>query len=181
MTSNALSYKFLARGAKGPFSGFEWPVPDAGKPGSWVEAVGPLSLCSSGLHVCSREDLAYWLHDELWELETAGDEIAGLDCRVVRRARLARRIEVWGAGGASRFGAACIGHATALAGHDPSASRATLEDAQQAARAGYIAVAAFMAAVAVAKQSGTVATDAFRRERSWQSEWIARELIDAGR
>src|SRR5689334_4079735 len=80
------AYKFLAKGARGPISGFEWPSSYTGGPGPWVEVEGELGLCTNGYHVCRPLDLAHWLHDELWELETQGEQLEGLDCLVVRRA-----------------------------------------------------------------------------------------------
>src|SRR5258708_6519958 len=103
-----MTHKFLAKGALGPLSGFAWPVPQGGAAGAWVEAVGPLALCARGVHVCRTSDLAHWIHDELWEVEADGDRIEGLDCVVVRRARLVRRIDDWGAAGGRRFADASV-------------------------------------------------------------------------
>src|SRR5690348_431080 len=105
------TYKFLAKGAVGPQSGFKWPEPQAPAFGAWVDADGPLELCVRGAHVCRALDLAYWLHDELWETEVDGEQIEGVDCLVVRRARLVRRIDAWHQGGAARFAQACAEHA----------------------------------------------------------------------
>jgi hypothetical protein len=178
----ATTYKFLARGAKGPFSGFAWPCPREGAAGAWVQTEGSLLLCRNGVHVCRAQDLAHWLHDELWETERDGDELPGLDCVVVRRARLVRRIEAWDEDGGARFGEACIAHAAALAGAAPSgAVTAFLEDARLVTSAGYIAVGAFSAALAVARLEPAEEESAFRRERLWQAHWIATELIGVGR
>ena len=165
------AYKFLAAGAVGPFSGVAWPTPIAGAPAAWLEAAGPVA--TRGLHVCRAGDLAHWLHDELWQLDTDGPARAGLDCVIVERARLVRRITAWDAGGAARFAAACIAHA-ALAPADADASTALLDDARQAAEAGYVAIAAYCAALALGKRGGE---PAYRDERAWQAGWIARTLI----
>ncbi len=102
-------------GAIGPLSGFRWPVQTEGRPGAWVEAEGALDRCSRGVHVCRPSDLAHWIHDELWELETSGDEIDGLDCVVVQRARLVRRVDAWGQDGRQKFAGPCVEHAAASA------------------------------------------------------------------
>ena len=173
------TFKFLMNGARGPFSGFAWPSPRGSAPGEWVEVDGPLALCVRGVHVCRAVDLAHWLHDELWEVETAGERIEGLDCLIVRRARLLRRISSWTDGGAMRFSQACIEHAATLAGTtaDDTVSR-YLEDAKHAANAGYVAVSAHAAALAVAKLGPAAENESvFRRERVWQASWITRELI----
>jgi hypothetical protein len=175
----AKTYKFLEKGARSPFSGFQWPMPSAAGPGSWVEARGPLRLSVNGLHVCGAGDLPYWLHDELWEVETDGESLEGLDCRVVRRARLVRAIEAWGAGGAERFARACIEHVAARADseHEP-ALRGFLQDAMVCADAGYFAVGAYCAAQAATKlKPNEDIRSAFREERGWQGAWIARELL----
>jgi hypothetical protein len=175
----ATAYKFLTRDARGPLSGAAWPLPHDGAPGAWVEAgAGALELCVRGAHVCRPADLAYWLNDELWQLEVAGDELEGIDCLVVRQARLVRRLDGWRDGGvAVRFAEACVEHAASLV---PAAApaRAYLPDAAEAARYGYVAVAAFATALAVAKAAGDGRPDerAYRLERGWQSAWIARAL-----
>jgi hypothetical protein len=184
MTSTA-AYKFLASGAVGPFSGCAWPRPRDGAPGDWIDIEGALSACTRGVHVCRAPDLAYWLHDELWELEIRGEQLEALDCIVVRHARLVRRIDAWSEGGAARFAGACLARATELIGaSDDAAVRGFLEDAATAAEGGYPAISAFSSALAVARsgtRSGGAADPAFRSERAWQSKWIARELIEASR
>lgn len=177
MTTTA--YKFLTADGKGPLSGALWPLPRDGAPGAWVDAgAGALELCVRGAHVCRPADLAYWLNEELWQVEVGGDQIEGIDCLVVRQARLVRRLDGWREGGvAVRFAEACLEHATDLV---PAAApaRAYLQDAAEAARYGYPAVAAFATALAVAKAAGDGRADdgAYRLERAWQSAWIARAL-----
>jgi len=178
------TYKFLAKGAVGPISGFAWPSPRGGAPGAWIEVAGPLALCVRGVHVCQTSDLAHWMHDELWETEADGDRpadrIDGLDCIVVRRARLVRRIDAWSEGGAARLAAACIARATQLVGSaaDENA-RGFLDDATLAVSGGYPTIAAYCAAMAVARLEPAERERTFRRERGWQAAWITRELIAA--
>ena len=159
------AYKFLARGAVGPFSGLAWPD-------TWIEADGPLAACVRGIHVCRPDDLAHWLHDELWEVEADGDQTSGLDCLVVRRARLVRKIDAW-SDGAGRFAEASIAHAAEVTGGQ---QRELLEDATAATTQGYVAVAAYAAALAVSRAGGDP-NDAYAKERTWQSRWIARNLV----
>ena len=175
------TYKFLAKGAIGPISGFRWPAPTGAVPGAWIDTEGPLELCAKGVHVCRPIDLAHWLHDELWESEVDGERIEGIDCLVVRRARLVRRVNAWHEGGASRFAAACAKHAAELAGAaDPArdVARAYAEDAASAAEGGYVAVSGFAAALAVSKLGDPLVEEmAYRRERTWQADWIARAIL----
>ncbi len=160
------AYKFLGKGAVGTFTGFAWPAP-----GAWVSVEGALDACRNGIHVCRPHELAHWLHEELWELEVEGEQLDATDCLVVRRARLVRLVTAWDAEGAARFARACIEHAEGSAGAD-------LADAREAAGAGYPAIAAYIAALAVAR-AGADAERAYADERTWQSTWIERELLSA--
>jgi len=179
------TYKFLAKGAIGPLSGFRWPEPAGPTPGAWIDSEGPLELCAKGAHVCRPFDLAYWIHDELWDVDVDGDRIEGIDCLVARRARLVRRVDAWHEGGAGRFAAACAEHAAELAGAADLArdgardvARAYAEDAAMAAKGGYVAVSAFAAALAVGKLGDPSGEEmAYRRERTWQADWIARAFL----
>ena len=173
-----MMHKFLATGARGPLSGFAWPTPSSSAPGAWVEVDGPLSPCTRGVHACRPFDLAHWIHDELWELEVGGEQTAGLDCVVVSRARLVRRIEAWSAQ-AQRFAEACVAHAAAQVepAHFDIVSE-LLDDARLMTASGYVAVSAFTAAFAVSRLPATESS-AYRQERAWQSAWIARELLAA--
>jgi len=174
-----LAYKFLTHGGVAPITGVAWPLPSVAAPGAWLEASGLLASCSRGLHVCRTSDLAHWLHDELWQLETAGEQLDGVDCLVVRKARLLRRVDAWSNGGAARFAAASIGHATEVLGDSADASlHGFIDDAKLAAAAGYVAVSAYSTALAVAKHlAPTDVHGAYRAERLWQAAWIERELL----
>lgn len=177
------TFKFLASGAVAPISGFQWPEPHARGPGAWLETHGALEACQRGAHVCRLGDLAYWIHDELWEAETDGDSIAGFDCLVVRRARLVRRIDSWQNGGATRFLTAAVDHAAELVqatGPDVDAAvRDYLEDARSCIEQAAIGPGAFIAALAVSKSvgAGQSVTEAYCSERSWQASWIAQHVI----
>jgi hypothetical protein len=176
-----VGYKFLAKGAIGPISGYAWPAPRGVEPGPWIEVDGPLALCSRGVHLCAPTDLAHWLHDELWHVESDGDPIQGIDCFIVRRARLVRRVDVWSHEGSARFARSCVDHATSMMGAASNEhARGVLEDARSAAADGYFAASAFCAALAVAKSGrADEGESAYRRERRWQSEWIMREIVAA--
>jgi hypothetical protein len=178
MSSLQPLYKFLARGRLGPLSGFAWPSPDVGG-AAWVEVQGPLELCVRGLHVCRGVDLAHWLHEELWQLETTGEQQAGIDCLIVRRARLVRRIDAWSDGGAARFAEACTQRARRLtAPATDAAVQGFVADSQEAAQEGDVAGSAYVAALAIMKSSERDEQErVFRRERLWQSEWIVSEVL----
>ena len=175
-----MKHKFLARGAVGPISRFSWPTPslDAGRPGAWVEVEGSLVPCAHGIHVCRPGDLAHWICDELWEVEVAGEAVDGLDCLIVARARLVRRVDAWSERGGGSFADACVEHAAEQTRGGPGeAVRELVDDARWMAKNGYVALGAFTAAVAVSRLSPGEVEDAFRRERAWQSAWIADGLL----
>jgi hypothetical protein len=160
------AHKFLAHGGVGPFSGRAWPAV-----GEWIETIGELAPCVRGVHVCRAEDLAHWIHDELWELETDGDHVEGLDCLVVPRARLVRRIDAWSDGGARAFAEACVAHA-----EEQCDSSELLGDARILTAEGYVAVAAYTTALAVSRTGNDPDGD-YARERVWQSLWIAERIL----
>jgi hypothetical protein len=92
-----IGYKFLRSDGTSLFTGFRWPLPEAGEPGSWVESTGggPVDPCRSGIHACRPADLPPWIGEILYEVELAG-EIVELTSKVVAaRGRLLRRIEAW--------------------------------------------------------------------------------------
>lgn len=88
-----IGYKFLHSDGTGVFTGFRWPLPEAGEPGSWVETrVDP---CRSGVHACRPEDLPLWIGEILYEVELAGETVEQPSKVVAARGRLLRRIDAW--------------------------------------------------------------------------------------
>ena len=88
-----IGYKFLRSDGTSLFTGFRWPLPEAGEPGSWV--VSRVDPCRSGIHACRPADLPAWIGEILYEVELAG-EIVELTSKVVAaRGRLLRRIDAW--------------------------------------------------------------------------------------
>ena len=83
------AYKFLGAGRRGIFSGFTWPE------GEWVAAAGPPATCRSGIHACRPEHLAYWIMDELWEIDLDG-AVDETPLKVVaERGRLLTPVAAW--------------------------------------------------------------------------------------
>jgi len=172
-----MARKFLAAGGRGPFSRMAWPAPADGAPGAWLVVDGVLAQCERGLHVCRDVDLAYWIHDELWDVEVEGPAVDGLDCLVVARARLLRRIGAW-TESRHQFAQASIEHAAASPSlSDREEFGELLGDARLMATHGYPALASYTAAVAVGRARGGDAVQGFRAERSWQSGWIAEHVV----
>jgi hypothetical protein len=98
------------------------------------------------------------------------------------RARLVRPVSAWSNGGAARFAAAARDHAAQLMAAAPEAARARLAqyvaDSSAHLPHGATALAAFCAAMAVAWLDGGDHFDdeGYRRERRWQSAFIASDL-----
>jgi len=101
--------KFLKEGAVGPYSRFQWPVPN-GKPGTWVRVRGGLIECQHGVHACTLEQSLAWLQAEAYVIELGGRVIDGGDKLLARSGRLIRRIEGWNVRTARLFAADCAEH-----------------------------------------------------------------------
>jgi hypothetical protein len=169
-------FKFLARGTISPITGHVW------KPGVWVAGDGALAPCERGVHVLRPRDLAHWLHEEFWGVETDGESVEGSDCIVVRRARLVDCVAPWSDDGGERFAVACLDRlGAALAQASTAEPRAMLEHHHRAVSAHVRrknrAMAAYVTAMGMSKIPGSEAIEErFRAERAWQSEWLVREL-----
>lgn len=128
----ATYWKFLSSGSVGPFTGYSWPA------GEWVSADTP-DPCQAGFHACRRNDLPYWLADELWEVELAPPVRPARHKVVAGRARLAARVEAWTPDTARELADACVSrtvrHAVAeLAGSGLDDAAHRLADADEAER-----------------------------------------------
>lgn len=173
-----IAYKFLRAGRRALITRLEWPAPsDAAA--AWLEASPePLAPCRNGIHACRVEDLAYWLAEELWEIELSGDTIAGSDSIVARRGRLLRPIASWQNGASLAFARACIARAEAHvdgAGLPPDhLARAYAQQARQLEQTSYVAALSHAAALAFAfTQPPSAAKAAFRAERAVQGKLLA--------
>lgn len=169
-------FKFLARGGKGPLTGFVWT------PNVWIQTSGPLAPCGNGAHLLRPHDLAHWLHEELWRAELDGEWLEGPDCVLARRARITERIDGWSGRDGERFAEACHERLGAqLAVTTEPAAREHLANYQWAvnwhierknrAMAGYVSA---LGLAQLAKDEPQI--EAYRRERAWQSDWLVREL-----
>lgn len=185
------AYKFLNAGCVGLYSGFRWPIGAGGEPGPWVEAEGELEACGNGIHACRLADLPYWIDDELWEIELAGEVLHGPRGLVARRGRLGARIEAWGSDVAAAFAESCAARARTVAASTAGTERDRLDcyatDADRFARdAGLDTAWAACAAYTEAYLAGVAASGgrargrahelAFAAARRAQAEWIAERL-----
>jgi hypothetical protein len=80
------AYKFLDERGRSPFVGAEWV------PGRWVESP-VVTVCDSGVHACRLDDLSYWLHDALWEIELDGEVVPSRHKVAAPRGRLVQRVD----------------------------------------------------------------------------------------
>lgn len=156
-----IAYKFLRRGAIGPFSRFAWPT---GSPGAWVEAEP--HVCASGIHACEVGDLPYWIDTELWELELDGAVRAERKL-VAPRGRLVRRVESWDERTARAFADSCAAAAATSGGGELAA------DAAAYAASGEVATACFVSARAAETAGGPAG---YERERQRQAAWLREQL-----
>jgi hypothetical protein len=108
------AYKFLDAQGCTVMSGRPWPLPTGDAPGPWLEAEA-VRPCREGIHACRAGDLAYWIHDELWEIELDGEIEESHRKVVARRGRLTRRLRSWSAGASKELAAWCAWRSRDLA------------------------------------------------------------------
>jgi hypothetical protein len=189
-----IAFKFLARDAVSPFTGFRWP-----SPGEWVSAPG--DRAEAWVRACRTVDLPHWLDEELWRIEL-GEPVRKREYQIAApRARLVARVAGWQAPIAREYAQACALRARDLAlPHLDAALRAALAGATELDAVAAVAqnaasasrAAAFVAdAVHSAQHVGAATTSyiaaalassvggglaAFEAERAWQARWLAERL-----
>jgi hypothetical protein len=136
-----------------------------------VEA-GAVDPCRSGVHACTRDDLPYWLQDELWEIDLEGDVQRVGHKLVARRGRLVRRLDAWNGDSARDFSLACAHRVAGFAAGSPHLAGHTSDAATYAERA-HAAVTGFIASRTAELSGGVEAYDA---ERSAQVAWLTEHL-----
>ena len=173
-----IAYKFLRAGRRGLISRIVWPEPGE-TDASWLEAApGELVACRNGVHACRIDDLAYWIAEELWEIELSGETQEITDAVVARRGRLVRPIEAWRADAPRAFAKSCVAraeaHVDACSVPSDHLARSYAEQAKQLENTTYLAALSHAAALAFAL-TGPVANAkrAFRAERAVQGRLLA--------
>ena len=187
-----IGFKFLAAGARAPFTRFRWP-----SPGSWVSA--PEDRAEVWIHACRRRDLPYWLDDELWrvELEEPCERPATRSRLDVPGSSRASGPGTGGSCGTTRGRARCApgswrcrtsparsarprrrdgsgDHRGRRGGAGPT-SRAAEYVADAANNALHVAATtSYIAAMLASSLGGGLA--AFEAERAWQARWIGERL-----
>lgn len=169
------AYKFLRDGGIAPFTALAWPRPEGDMAAVWVDG-GTVDPCRNGVHACGRNDLPYWIQDELWEIDLDGDVQRVGHKLVARRGRLVRRIDAWNPQTARVFSLACAGRAAEYAASAPGVA-GHAADAAAIGQSGRAAVTGFIASRAAELSGGVEAYDA---ERSAQVAWLVENLgLDA--
>lgn len=163
-------WKFLAPSAIGPFSRFAWPVPEGKTPGPWVEA--QVHPCSTGIHACGAEDLPWWLHAELWEIELEGDVVRAGHKLVAPSGRLVRRVTAWDHDAMRGFCEDCAIRVRDYASRSKAAAE-YLADLEEDVAHSLAPTASDDAARAAVEADGPGAQDA---EKAAQARWLARRL-----
>jgi hypothetical protein len=175
-----IAYKFLRTGRRALITRASWPEPSS-TAAAWVEASsGELVPCRNGIHACRVEDLAYWIAEELWEVELSGETRVGGDSILARKGRLVRPVEAWRSGGAAplAFARGCIEraetHVDACGVAPDHLARSYAQQARQLENTSYLAALSHAAALAFAlTQPPSAAKAAFRAERAVQGKLLA--------
>jgi len=193
-----IAFKFLARDAVSPFTGFRWP-----SPGEWVSASG--GRADVWVHACRTGDLPHWLDEDLWRIEL-GEPVREARYQIASpMARLVARVMAWDERMAREYARACALRArdlalprlepplrealagatdldaiaaTAAGGAPPSRAAGYVADAAQNALHVGPAPTSYIAAVLASSLGGGLR--GFEAERAWQARWLAERLgLDA--
>jgi hypothetical protein len=173
------AYKTLING-RSLFTGFHWPLPTGSEPGEWVEAPGPVALCTNGIHAATTAQLPQWLGDDVWTIELDGEVVETEAAVIGSRARLIGRVEQWDDAARAAFAESCAERAREVVARWPQGGP-LLQVIEQLTTAGRAAAVGYWTAV-VAGESATgrrIGPDydaAFAREREAQAAWLASEL-----
>ena len=171
-----IGYKFLRADGTSVFTGFRWPLPEAGQPGSWVESTGggkgTVAPCRSGIHACRPADLPPWIGEVLYEVELAGEIVEQPSKVVAGRGRLLRRIEAWNDRLRDAFTRMCADRAHEIA-HGGSPLLDHWDAYVERSVRGGPALLGFMAARIGEVRWGR---SAYLAERARQAEWLVAHL-----
>lgn len=173
------AYKILTDG-RSPFTGWRWPRPSGEQPGAWVQAEGPIALCTGGIHAATVEQLPHWLGAELWELELDGEIVHDEAALIASRARLVRAVEAWDEAMRQRYARWCLGRAEEIAKRYPPGEGLVAKVSHTiwwggAGPAGYF-TAMLAGESASGRHNGPEYDAAFVAERTLQAQWLRREL-----
>lgn len=162
-----IAYKFLREGGRGPYTGFAW------SPDTWVRADTP-SVCERGVHACRAGELPYWIAEELWEIELAGEIVEGGYKVSASEGRLVRRLEGWDEAGRRALAEACAARARGNVPTGDPRLAALAGDIEACADAALAASACYLGAVLAERAGGA---ESRRAERGDQAAWFAEHVL----
>ena len=173
------AYKVLNDG-RSPFTAARWPLPSGGEPGEWVEADGPIALCTNGVHAASTEQLPHWLGMELWEVELGGEIVCDEAALIASRGRLVGEVAAWDEAMRQQYARWCLGRAQEITQHYPPGEGLVAKVSHTiwwggAGPAGYF-TAMLAGESATGMHHGPEYDVAFAAERALQAEYLRREL-----
>jgi hypothetical protein len=173
------AYKILD-GIRSPFTAWRWRLPSEGQPGEWVEAAGPIGLCTNGIHASSTAQLPHWLGMQLWEIELDGEIIRDEAALIASRARLVRKITAWDDPTRQQYARWCLSRAEEITERYPSGEALVAKVSHTiwwggAGPAGYF-TAMLAGERATGLHRGPGYDIAFTAERALQAEYLRREL-----
>lgn len=178
-----IAYKFLAESGIGRFSERAWPLPQADGPGEWVSVAPPVSPCIRGIHATRASHLAYWLDNQLWQIELAGELVETESAVVAERGRLVRRIEQWNEAAWSALCAFCTERTNAMfervqrdAPSELQRARFLVSEVDSFVKMGAYPTAVYVAAVAAHVASELEPEAAYRAERAAQAAFLVAHL-----
>ena len=186
-------YKFLTAEGKGPFSGYQWPLPTKNDDGTWTPGdwVPPLEgqprKCEHGYHLCTADQLIEWLNATLYEVEVSGCALVeeyDNKCATTAACRLVRQIEQCNERTLRLFACDCAEHVLHPYEKQYPVGRRVRECVEVARRyangeaTSQELSAARDAALAAARDAaGAAAWDAAgKREREWQQQRLCEML-----
>jgi len=173
------AYKVLNE-SRSPFTAWRWPLPCDGQPGEWVQADGPIALCTNGVHAASTEQLPHWLGMELWEIELDGEIIRDKAALIASRARLVRKITAWDDPMRQQYARWCLSRSQEIAEGYPPGEGLVAKVSHTiwwggAGPAGYF-TAMLAGERATGRHDGPDYDIAFIAERALQAAYLRREL-----
>jgi hypothetical protein len=149
----------------------KWSLPQNGQPGEWMPELTNLEPCERGYHVCTIDQLLYWLGPAIYIVECAGEHIAADDKHVLGRARLLSRVQAWNEQSARHFACDCAERVLHLYERQyPEDDRpATAIRTARAYAAGKATRAALAAAWAAARDAAWAAAGAAAGAAAWDA------------
>lgn len=170
-------YKVLGKGGISCNGGTgHWLLPLGNKPGLWMDKIDPIIPCQRGYHLCRKEDLIYWINEEIYEAEGRGKYKRHDNNKdVFPEARLIRKLDNWNNRTIRLFAADCAEHVLHIFEEEnpkDDRPRIVIQASRDFAN-GKISDVAMSAAMVAAGAAAWAATGSLARAAVWDVSWIA--------